>query len=766
LRALSPSALLLFAAAWGVTPGRSETGPFVIRLEDQIASASVQASATPSSATAAEPIVWQNFLSKSDLTWQLVRGSIAAHNGDMMVKGEGSTPVLFSPKQPPIDWNLYQAVEIRMSAQGGREIKIKIGDFESKQKLGLAGLYNLYRFDIQVDAPKGSRVLGVMPTDSLTDPVAIRSIKLIPKPAAFPKSVGRSVLGKRDEYRNSLYVHSPASLKFHVAVPVNGHLRFGMGATTNAPVSFQVLVSGDPSAVFNKTVSDPERWEDADVDLSRWGGRTVDLQLKTDSAEGVVGLWTSPLLTGVTRQPRLNVLIYTIDTLRADHASVYGYKRDTTPFLSKLGSSGIVFEDCQAQATWTKASIASLMTSLYAFTHGIVRDSDTIPPGASTLAEQLRSSGYVTASIVSTPFVGRATGLDRGFDHLLEYPVVLREHNEKSERGTDSEALNRLVFHWLDRHYQEPFMLYAHATDPHAPYDPPPPFDGKFAKASDTIGFRHSYDLLRGTHQYGGGVVASPAIAQKAGVEPDRFIRQAIDRYDGEILHNDRSLELLVGKLKQLGILENTLLIVISDHGEEFWDHGWTGHGQSVYQELTHSLLMMRCPVFFKTPKRISEPVQLIDVMPTILDALRLKTPDLTEGQSLLPLAQGRKFTRRGLVVASRFAAPAATGLVPENSADSFAIVDSKWKFVYRNHSANAGIKKVELYDRAADRQEANDVSGQHPHEVELQVAALRQWIDAQNKIRDLVGHSGSSNLDAPTIQRMRSLGYLGGPSQ
>ena len=737
-----------------------------IRLDDSLASASVQASAVGSRAVAAEPVIWQKFVSQADVTWQIIRGSVAVQNGDLLVKGDGSTPVLFSPKQPAIDWSLYQAVEVRMSAQSGQEVKIKIGDFEGKQKLGPAGQYNIYRFPIDIDAPKGSRVLGLMPTDSLHDPVAIRSIHLIPKPAGFSKPAGKHYIGKRDEYRNAVYVRSPSTIKFHVVIPANGHLHFGMGITgKEAPVTFRVFADSGTAALYTHTLNNPDVWEDADVDLSRWGGRGIDLQLKTEAAEGVAALWANPLLTSSVTKPRPNIVLYTIDTLRADHASLYGYSRDTTPFLKKLGATGIVFEDCQAQATWTKASIASLMTSLYAFTHGIIRDSDTIPSGATTLAEQMRASGYVTASIVSTPFVGRATGLERGFDYVLEYPVVLREHNQQAERDTDSEALNRVVFPWLDRHRDEPFLLYAHATDPHAPYNPPPPFEAKFANAAQSAAFQKTYRDMRGDHQYGGGVVVSPEIAKKAGVDPDRFIHQAMDRYDGEILHNDHSLELLAGKLKQLGVLDNTIIVVVSDHGEEFWEHGWTGHGQSVYQELTHSLFLMWNPKMFYTPRRVKEPVQLIDVMPTLLEAAHVKIPELTEGQSLIPLAQGQAFKRRGLVVASRFAAPKSEGLVPENATDSFAIMDSKWKFIYRK-SPKAGLKNVELYARSTDRAELHDLAEQNPLEVEQKISALRLWIDAQNKIRDLVGRTGSSKLDGVTMQRMRSLGYLGGPTQ
>jgi choline-sulfatase len=759
----------LFTLFAGVPPGRSQTRK-LFRFDDQLRSASIKASSAAFTAAAAEPIVWKDFYSQSDITWQLARGRIGYRNGDLVVKGDGSTPVILSPKNPAIDWNLYAAVEIRMSAEGGKEVKIKIGDFESKQKLGPPGQYNLYHFDVKVDAPKGARLLGIMPTDSLNALVAIHSIKLIPKRASFPQSTGRGTLGKRDEYRNILYVHSPSTITFPISVPANGHVHFGIGITAkDSPVQFRVAVEGSPGDLYSKIVNDPDDWEDADVDLSRYGGRNVKIVFKTDAGrEGTVGFWANPLLTNAAPGSRPNVLIYTIDTLRADHASLYGYGRDTTPFLKKLGASGIVFNDCQTQAPWTKASIASLMTSLYSFTHGIVNDVDTIPDSATTLAEQLRAGGYVTASIVSNPFVGRATGLQRGFDYMLEYPVVLRRRTEAADRATDSAALNKVVFPWLELHHDEPFFLYAHATDPHAPYRPPPPFDGKFANPAETAAFDRSYSGFEDSRQYGGGAVFSRESCVKAGLNPDKFIHEAIDRYDGEILHNDHSLELLVNKLKELGILQNTLIIVISDHGEEFWDHGWTAHGQSLYQELAHCAFVMWNPHLLPTPRRIDNPVQLIDVMPTVLDLLGLRIPQIVEGQSLAPLARGRPFQRRSPVMTSRFAHPGAQpdGPIRENRTDTFALIDAKWKLIYRDKAAKAGLNRVELYDRVADRAERRNVAAQHPREVERMMTEVGNWINAQNKVRMVLGHGAKSTLDRQTIEQLRSLGYLGGASQ
>jgi arylsulfatase A-like enzyme len=756
--------LLIFTA--GCQKASAPAAPFKpYRFDDEFQKAAkVEVSPAPSSALMADPLIWHNFLSENDITWDALRGRVGYRNGDLILKGEGSTPVIMAPKQPLIEWSRYEAVEIRMLAEGGSEIKIKIGNDEYKHRIGPLRQYSDYRFDVHIDDP-GSRPLLIMPTNGLFDLVAIQSIRIVPRKAKFDQAAGRSFIGKRDEYRNSLYVHSPSTITFEVAVPKQGRLHFGVGITEkNSPVAFRI--TADSNDLYAKTVADPDAWEDADVDLSAYSGKSVKLTFATSTEKaGAVGLWANPLLTTQAVKNRPNVLVYLIDTERADHTSLYGYARDTTPFLKKLGGQGLVFEDCQVQAPRTKQSTASLMTSLYSYTHGIVHDYDTIPKGSTTLAEQLRAAGYITASIVANPFAGRITGLDRGFDYLEEWAVVQRYRTDAHDRGTDSEAVNKIAFPWLEQHKDEPFFLYAHATDPHAPYRPPAGFEEKFANPADTPEFDRNYKNLGGTNKYAGGTVVSRAGARRAGINPDRFIRRAIDRYDGEILHNDSSLEQLVGKLKQLGILDNTLIVVVSDHGEEFWEHGWTSHGHSLYQELTHGVFLMWNPKLIQVPRRIIEPVQLIDVAPTVLDLLGLKIPVVVQGQSLAPLAKGLTFHRRGPVMTSRFADPEAkkTGFVPENRIDAVAFLDATWKLIYREKAIEAGVSKVELYDRRTDRDETKDIAGQHPQEVDRMLTEIGKWMSAQKQIRSSLNRGPKATLDQQTIDRLRSLGYLGG---
>jgi len=689
-------------------------------------------------------------------------------NGDLILKGENNTPVILAPKQPAIAWDLYQVVQIRMLAEGGHEIKIKIGGQEFKQPLGPLHQYNVYRFDVHIDAGASVRPLLLMPTDGMNDLVAISSIELVPRKAGFPEAAGRRMIGKREEYRNAIFIHAPSSLSYRVRIPPGARLHFGIGvAGGNAPVTFRV--TADSRELYRKTLADPDAWEDAGLDLSALAGREAQVVFETAATrEGAVGFWANPLLTTGAASRRPNVLIYMIDTLRADHASLYGDARDTTPFLKKLGAQGLVFDDCQAQATWTKPSVASLLTSLYSITHGIRRDDDTIPSGAATLAERLRGAGYVTASLVANPLAGRLSGLERGFDYLSEWQAIGRQIREREDGATDSAALNRLLFAWLEQHHDEPFFIYAHATDPHAPYRPPPAYEARFANPAETPEFDRDFEATRKAALRHGGFGINRALCLESGVDPDLFIRRAIDRYDAKILHNDASLEQLLEKLKQLGTLDHTLIVVVSDHGEEFWEHGWTGHGQSLYDELTRGVLLLWNPKLIPMARRVQEPVQLIDVMPTLLDLLGLPIPPAVEGQSLAAFAVGQPFRRRGSVMTSRYAHPYSqrNELLPENHVDTVALLDANWKLIYREKGNEVGLSRVELYDRRRDRRDTTNVAARNPDQVERMINQIGQWITAQRQIRAALGGGSKVALEQQTIERLRSLGYLGGQAR
>ncbi len=671
-----------------------------------------------------------------------------------------------SPPNPAFDSSSYRRIVIRMITQGGSETKIRIGDREEKLPLAPAMQWRDYTFELpSKDSSSFTRRVAIMPTDDLYATVAIDSIALVPRESRLEAPAGVANIGKREEYRNVLFARAPSSITFETQIPPEGVLHFGLGVPSARPVTFRVLIGAAGTEAYSATIRDPERWTDAAVDLAKYAGKTEKIVFRTEAAGGGVGFWANPLLAQRTGARRLNVLLYVVCTLRADHTSVYGYPRDTTPFLKKLAASAVVFEDAQAQASWTKPSVASLMTSLNANTHGLVNDTDTIPQGAPTLAGELRKAGWVTASIVANPFAGRTSGLERGFDFMMEYPVVMRNRDERVDRGTDSAAINRAIGPWVDDHRDQPFFLFVQSTDPHAPYRPPAEFEAKFTTAGETAVFNNQYAKLRDVRAYGGGATVTPAEIRARGIDPALYAKQAIQRYDAEIANNDRNIELLIGKLKELGVLDNTLVIVASDHGEEFWEHGLGAHGHSLYSELIHTVLLMWNPARIPTPRRVAEPVQLIDVMPTILEMAGAAAPAAMQGQSLTPLLRGAPFIRKQPIYAAKLALPRAKPGTPvkENLSDTFARIDPQWKLIYRQRFDRAGLKEFELYDRRSDPGDKVDVSERQTAAVAGRKAEVLAWIEQQKQVRKQLGPGAQSKIDTQNLERLRSLGYLGG---
>ena len=746
-------------------PAAPETAPALYRFDEHFSSgAAVDAPSAVSHVRMAEPVTWT--WKEQKITWDIVRGRIGFRQGQLVVKGTGSTPVIISPPDPPIDWSRYRSIRIRMIAEAGTEIKIKLGDLELKQKLAPPMQWADYQFDLKLEGSSFTRPMAIMPTDDLNAPVAIESISLVPRESEFTTPAGVTSTGKREEYRRSIFARAPSSITYLAPIPPNGVLHLGLGVSSNQPVTFRVLVGKPAKEVFTATLSDPNVWKDASVDLASFGGTTQPVVFRTESrARDAVGFWANPVLAARGPNSRPNILLYVVCTLRPDHTSLYGYRRDTTPFLKELGVAGVVFDDSQSQAPWTKPSVASLLTSLNAYTHGLVNDEDTIPRGATTMAAELRRAGYITAGIVANPFAGRTSGLDRGFDYMMEYPVVQRYRTDAVDRGTDSAAINRAIMPWLDKRRDGPFFLFVQSTDPHAPYRPPADFERRFGDPGDTSAFNKMYGRLRDIRAYGGGATVTRAEMVANGIDPETYIRQAVVRYDAEIAHNDRSIAQLVSKLKETGALDNTLIVVASDHGEEVWEHGFGAHGHSLYNELIRTVLLFWNPRLVPPGRRVTEPVELTDVMPTVLELVGAAVPANAQGQSLVPLLKGAPFTRQNAMVATKLALPKARpgGGVPENLTDTFARIDSLWKLIYRAQAGRAGLREIELYDRRADPADLHDVAARHPDVGGKLKADVLRWMEAQQRVRKQLGPGGKTTIDTQTLERLRSLGYLGG---
>lgn len=308
----------------------------------------------------------------------------------------------------------------------------------------------------------------------------------------------------------------------------------------------------------------------------------------------------------VQRKP--DVIVYLIDTLRADHLGTYGYERDTSPALDRFAEEAVVFENAYAQSSWTKASVGALFTGLLPSRHGAVRRDQRLRDDATTLAEHLSAAGYRTVAFVSNPNVLPVFGFGQGFDDVFDVDSVML-------KGT-ADRVHAAIYEYLDARAPEtdedraPLFLYVHTRDPHAPYKPPKEFENRFPPA------------LKG--------------------DP---LRRVLSLYDGEIAFADAEIGRLFERLKRHDLYEDALIMVLSDHGEEFGDHGSSGHGHTLFEEQLRVPLIVRLPGRQRAGTRVKAPVRVVDVLPTVSDLLDIETPDGIDGISFRNSLRGTRGT-------------------------------------------------------------------------------------------------------------------------
>lgn len=314
-----------------------------------------------------------------------------------------------------------------------------------------------------------------------------------------------------------------------------------------------------------------------------------------------------------------NVILISIDALRADHMGCYGYSRETSPVLDSLAVAGTMFANCQSQAPWTLPSHASLFTGLSVVSHGTgmsfgrLTELDGSLP---SLPVELSSAGYNTMGIVNVSFLSPNFGFDRGFRFY--------DYNQRSSRNAAHTV--KIANRALDSASEsgEPFFLFVHLWDVHAPYTPTRPYDTMFMdstlSAVDPIVTADGFWPL-----------------SRDGYSEPEYREHLLARYDGGIAYTDRQLSGLFGHVRELGISDNTLIIVMSDHGEEFLEHGGVDHGLTLFQEQLHVPLIFSGPGV--PPRVISQPVGLYDVLPSILSYIGVETPAGVEGQDIITVA-------------------------------------------------------------------------------------------------------------------------------
>lgn len=477
-----------------------------------------------------------------------------------------------------------------------------------------------------------------------------------------------------------------------------------------------------------------------------------------------------------------NVLLIVMDTTRADRLSCYGYSRPTTPNLDRLAQEGVLFEQASAPAPWTFPSHASLFTGLYPSQHGAGWLHQRLDDRFTTLAELLRDHGYHTAGFSNNAWVSRGPNLDQGFEYFVNVwesnrlvsrlaiiriikrlDRIIKKFGALPKRSHANAALtNRHIKQWLDeiRDPRRPFFLFINYLEPHFTYEPPEPFRNRFLKQENVaVAGRLDFTAL---HRE---LMTEPPI------NPDRATQAALnDLYDGEVAYLDMRVGELLDELRARKLLDNTVVLVTADHGENIGDHELFWHRYCVYETLLRVPLILHYPARLPQGIQVPQPVSLVDVVPTLMTLLgieALKLRAALPGQSWVssPLA-----VRDERPILAEYEAPWGHRRMPKKAAKRAH--NNATQPVYERYSKRnlkslrrGGLKFIlasdgqyELYDLRRDPQETDNLVAKFPELAKRMEQELMQYVSSIKPVGSL---EAVKPMDEATQQELRALGYL-----
>ena len=417
-----------------------------------------------------------------------------------------------------------------------------------------------------------------------------------------------------------------------------------------------------------------------------------------------------------------NLIIIVIDAARADHFSSFDYEMETTPRLDAFFADTILFTEARAEAPNTKASISSLFTSQFPDTHGAVGVGMPLSDQGATLAEVLKNEGYATVAFSANPFLAECFGFARGFD---EFDEVFRQADlgPNEGGGVPAEMMLEAVVPWLRDHADQPLFAYIHFFQPHAPYDPPSPFRFQFL---------HPPEWMMGL-------------------------------YDGNLAYVDDRVGQLLDEIDSLGLMDNSIIVFMSDHGEAFMEHGFNAHGTTVYDEMIYVPLAFHLPAACQAaPQRRGEGIGLTDVMPTLLDLYGMESPAGLQGSSRIRLLAGEEEPEPSFTI-SRTRGTDSSGGVDQPEQVSYAIAGPQYALILAEEG-----RRVELYHREADAGQHNNLAADHPDIVDGLRQQFEAWAETQRG-RPVVLSGGQvvtsgepvMTVDDQIKRQLRALGYI-----
>jgi arylsulfatase A-like enzyme len=458
------------------------------------------------------------------------------------------------------------------------------------------------------------------------------------------------------------------------------------------------------------------------------------------------------LPTNELPRPR-NVLLISIDSLRADHLGCYGYEHDTSPALDALARRGVLFETCVAESSWTLPTHASLLTGVSSGAHGLDHDGIALPAALPTLAEHLSAAGWRTRGLWSGPYLHPVFGFGRGFapgdyEGLLpstrydseEYErtgkTSLNPHtddNRLAHRAATAEAVVERAMAFVDEVGDERFFLFVHLFDVHYDFVPPEAiwrrFDPDYAGSIDGRDF-----------------IIDDAI--HADMDPVD-LAHLLALYDGEVAHTDAQIGRLLEHLAQAGRDEDTLIVVTSDHGDEFFEHGEKGHRLTLYEEVLDVPLIMAGAGVADPGRRLQGVTEHADVTPTILELLGLPAAEYVTGSSLAAALAGDELPADRVGVA-RLRRSAQRLITSVRGAD--------WKVVI-DRIEKTGVERIACYDLSTDPAEQHPITDSEMLRIARRAIAYRD--EREGELQRLLGEGAAASMPGELDEDLRALGYV-----
>jgi arylsulfatase A-like enzyme len=522
------------------------------------------------------------------------------------------------------------------------------------------------------------------------------------------------------------------SASFDVRLPPRALLTFGMGLAfagdlEDAPGWFRLQVRAGDQVLLEHSLNPraARGWRDFSLPLERLGREArVGFELRLTDRDGADVAWPPGLVLGVS-DPTVHdvddygkakgILLVSIDTLRRDHVGAYGYGPPTTPRVDALARESVFCEDAVSSSSWTLPAHLSMLTSVDPGAHGGVDMSHGFNRRSPTLAALLHQAGFATHAVTSHLYVSAVYGLDDGFDHLDFH---------QDRKATD--VANRAV-DVLDRIGDRPFFLFLHFYDPHWHYEPP--------ENTRTIFDKPYTGTLTGRLQ-------DFSHRDRKSVSP-ADLAHLIALYDGEVRYVDDELGRVFDHLRARGLDRGTLVVVTSDHGEEFLEHGSWEHQKTLYEEVVRIPLFVRGPGV--APRRESGPTSLLDVAPTVLAWAGVPVPVPMQGRSLLAHGADRE-------------AYGETDHTVDGTHKLFLRGGAqRWKTIVSLDREGGRVRGEEWYDLAADPGESRSITPPPSVAEPMRRRAIERWSAARRR----GAGAPSINLSPEQRERLRALGYV-----